>query len=167
MLLSSVVAGSAAILPLYLLMFELDLIDTYQGIWLALAGGLLPAAMFILKDFTDSIPRSYEESARVFGASSFQALRHIVVPVIRPGLAVDRRLDGGAGLGQLPRPVHPLRRPGSTPRRRADVHVPGRRRRPDLGPLAAFALVYTIPILVLYWFVNKRYGFRFHGGIKR
>ena len=42
----------------------------------------------ILKDFTDSIPRSYEESARVFGASSFQALRHIVIPVIRPGLAV-------------------------------------------------------------------------------
>ena len=63
LLLSSVVAGSAAILPLYLLMFELDLLDTYRGIWLALAGGLLPAAMFILKDFTDSIPRSYEESA--------------------------------------------------------------------------------------------------------
>jgi multiple sugar transport system permease protein len=101
LLLSSVVAGSAAILPLYLLMFELGLIDTYRGIWLALAGGLLPASMFILKDFTDSY--------------TFQ--------------------DEGGGA--------------------------------EIGPLAAFALVYTIPILVLYWFVNKRYGFRFHGGIKR
>ena len=38
---------------------------------------------------------------------------------------------------------------------------------PTCGPISAFALIYTIPILVLYWFVNKRYGFRFHGGIKR
>ena len=149
-------------------MFELDLIDTYQGIWLALAGGLLPAAMFILKDFTDSIPRSYEESARVFGASSFQALRHIVVPVIRPGLAVIARVDGGAGVGQLPRPVHPASvGPGKRPAAVLMYTLPrrGRRRRPR--STAAFALVYTIPILVLYWFVNKRYGFRFHGGIKR
>ena len=129
LLLSSVVAGSAAILPLYLLLFELGLIDTYQGIWLAFAGGLLPAAMFILKDFTDSIPRSYEESARVFGASSFQALRHIVVPGDPPGARRDRRVDGGAGVGQLPRPVHPVRWPGQAPGRGVDVHVPGRGRR--------------------------------------
>ena len=88
LLLSSVITGAAAILPLYLLMFGLDMIDTYWGVWLALAGGMLPTSIFILKDFTDSIPRSYEESARVFGASSFQALRHVVLPVIRPGIAV-------------------------------------------------------------------------------
>ena len=39
--------------------------------------------------------------------------------------------------------------------------------RADLRTISAFSLIYTIPILVLYWFVNKRYGFRFHGGIKR
>ena len=39
--------------------------------------------------------------------------------------------------------------------------------RADLRAISAFALIYTIPILLLYWFVNKRYGFRFHGGIKR
>ena len=33
---------------------------------------VLPAAIFILKDFMDAMPASYEESARVFGASSFQ-----------------------------------------------------------------------------------------------
>ena len=43
LLLSSVITGAAAILPLYLLMFGLDMIDTYWGVWLALAGGLLPA----------------------------------------------------------------------------------------------------------------------------
>ena len=110
------IAGSAAILPLYLLMFGLDMIDTFQGVWLALAGGMLPAAIFILKDFTDSIPRSYEESARVFGASSFQALRHIVLPGDPPRPRGDRRVDGGAGVGQLPRAVHPAARRPTSPR---------------------------------------------------
>ncbi len=167
LLLSSVVAGTAAILPLYLLMFELGLIDTYQGIWLALAGGLLPAAMFILKDFTDSIPRSYEESARVFGASSFQALRHIVVPVIRPGLAVIGVWTAVQVWGSFLVPYILFGGPGKRPAAVLMYTFQDEGGGTDLGPLAAFALVYTIPILVLYWFVNKRYGFRFHGGIKR
>jgi multiple sugar transport system permease protein len=167
LLLSSVVAGSAAILPLYLLMFELDLLDTYQGIWLALAGGLLPAAMFILKDFTDSIPRSYEESARVFGASSFQALRHIVVPVIRPGLAVIGVWTAVQVWGSFLVPYILFGGPGRRPAAVLMYTFQDEGGGADIGPLAAFALVYTIPILLLYWFVNKRYGFRFHGGIKR
>ena len=48
-----------------------------------MSGGLLPAAVFILKDFVDSIPRSYEESARVFGASP--------VPVVVLYLVVNKR----------------------------------------------------------------------------
>jgi multiple sugar transport system permease protein len=167
LLLSSVVAGSAAILPLYLLMYELGLIDTYRGIWLALAGGLLPASMFILKDFTDSIPRSYEESARVFGASSFQALRHIVMPVIRPGLAVIAVWTAVQVWGSFLVPFILFGGPGRRPAAVLMYTFQDEGGGADIGPLAAFALVYTIPILVLYWFVNKRYGFRFHGGIKR
>jgi len=67
LLLSSVITGAAAIVPLYLLIFGLNLIDSFSGVTLALAGGMLPASIFILKDFTDSIPRSYEESARCSG----------------------------------------------------------------------------------------------------
>jgi multiple sugar transport system permease protein len=32
--------------------------------------------------------------------------------------------------------------------------------------VAAFALLYTIPIILMYYYVNKKYGFRFYGGIK-
>ena len=83
-------------------MFQLGLIDDRSGVALVLTGGLLPAAIFILKDFMDATPKSYEESARVFGASPLQVLRHVVVPVARPGLATigvwtarpPRRLSG-------------------------------------------------------------------------
>jgi multiple sugar transport system permease protein len=167
LLLSSVITGSAAILPLYLLMFGLDMIDTYWGVWLALAGGLLPASIFILKDFTDSIPRSYEESARVFGASSFQALRHVVLPVIRPGIAVIAVWGAVQVWGNFLVPFILLRSADKSPAAVLMFSFADEAGRADLRAISAFALIYTIPILLLYWFVNKRYGFRFHGGIKR
>ena len=69
LLLSSIVTGTAAMVPIFQLMFQLGLIDDRSGVILVLTGGLLPAAIFILKDFMDTTPKSYEESARVFGAS--------------------------------------------------------------------------------------------------
>jgi len=167
LLLSSVITGSASILPLFLLMFGLDLIDTYHGVALALAGGLLPASIFILKDFTDSIPRSYEESARVFGASPSQALRHVVIPVIRPGLAVIAVWGAVQVWGNFLVPFILLRSAEKSPAAVLMYSFYDEGGRADLRAISAFALIYTLPILVLYWIVNKRYGFRFHGGIKR
>ena len=37
---------------------------------------------------------------------------------------------------------------------------------PQLGLIAAFSLLYSIPVVIAYLFVSRRYGFRFHGGIK-
>ena len=78
---------------------ELNLIDTQLGVVLVMTGGLLPAAIFILKDFMDATPRSYEESARVFGATPLQILRDVVHPdrPARPG--DDRGLDDGEACG--------------------------------------------------------------------
>ena len=36
----------------------------------------------------------------------------------------------------------------------------------NLPLISTFSLVYAIPVVALYLFVNRRYGFRFHGGIK-
>jgi len=167
LLLSSVITGTAAIVPLFYLVFQLHLLDTFRGVCLALAGGMLPAAIFILKDFTDSIPRSYEESARVFGASSFQAMRHIVFPVIRPGLAVIAVWTAVQVWSNFLVPFILLRSADKSPAAVLMFSFYDEGGRADLRAISAFSLIYTIPILVLYWFVNKRYGFRFHGGIKR
>ncbi len=167
LLLSSVVTGSAAILPLYLWIFGLGMVDTFRGVWLALAGGLLPASIFILKDFTDSIPRSYEESARVFGATPFQALRHVILPVVRPGLAVIAVWTAVQVWSNFLVPFILLRSRDKSPAAVLMFSFYDEGGRADLRAISAFSLVYTIPILLLYWFVNKRYGFRFHGGIKR
>jgi multiple sugar transport system permease protein len=36
----------------------------------------------------------------------------------------------------------------------------------DLRLISAFALLFSAPVLIIYFVVNRRYGFRFHGGIK-
>ena len=88
LLFSSVVSGSAAMVPIFLIVSALGLIDTHLAVILVFAGGLLPTAMFILRDFIDGIPRTYEESAMVAGASPVQAFFDVALPVIRPGIVV-------------------------------------------------------------------------------
>jgi len=166
LLLSSVVTGTAAMVPVYLLIYSLQLIDTHVGVVLVLTGGLLPAAIFLLKDFIDTIPRSYEESARVFGASPLQILRHIVVPVARPGLATIGVWTLVQVWGSFLTPFILLSNPDKQPAAVLVRTFYTEGGSPDLGLLAAFSLLYSIPVVLMYLLAWSRYGFRFHGGIK-
>lgn len=167
LLFSSVVSGTAAMVPLFLLVFELRLINTYLGVTLVLTGGLLPAAIFILKDFTDTTPTSYEESARVFGASPFQILRDVVVPLVRPGMAVIAVWTIVNVWGNLLIPFILLRDPDLAPASVVTYSFYTEGGQADLRLLSAFSLLYSVPVVVMYLFVQRRYGFRFYGGIKR
>jgi multiple sugar transport system permease protein len=167
LLFSSIVTGSAAMVPLFVLIFNLGLINTYLGVVLVLSGGLLPAAIFILKDFTDSTPRSYEESAMVFGASSFQILRDTVLPLIRPGLAVIAVWVMVNVWGNFLMPFILLRSQELSPASVVMYTFYTEAGTPNLRLLATFSLLYSVPVVVMYLFVSRRYGFRFYGGIKR
>jgi multiple sugar transport system permease protein len=167
LLLSSIVTGTAAMVPIFLLMFELNLIDSRLGVVLVLSGGLLPAAIFILKDFMDATPRSYEESARVFGAGPLQILRDVVLPTARPGIATIAVWAIVNVWGNFLTPFILLRSPEKTPAAVVLYTFYTEGGQANLGLISAFSLLYSIPVVAMYVFVNRRYGFRFHGGIKR
>ena len=166
LLFSAVVTGTAAMVPIFRLVFELGLINRHVGVIFVLAGGLLPTGVFILKDFMDSVPRSYEESALVAGATRLQILRDIVTPVVRPGLAVIGVWALVQVWGDFLTPFILLRDPNLLPAAVVMFQFYSEGGQADLRLLSAFSLLYTIPVVVLYLFVNKRYGFRFYGGIK-
>lgn len=166
LLLSSIVTGTAAMVPIFLLMFEVGLIDDRSGVALVLTGGLLPAAIFILKDFMDATPRSYEESARVFGASPFQVLRHVVLPIARPGLATIAVWSLVNAWGDFLTAYILLRDPDKSPAGVVMYTFYNEGGQANLPLISAFSLLYALPVVALYLFVNRRYGFRFHGGIK-
>jgi multiple sugar transport system permease protein len=166
LLLSSIVTGTAAMVPIFLLIFQLNLIDSRTGVVLVLTGGLLPAAIFILKDFVDALPRSYEESARVFGASPLQVLRDVVVPVVRPGLATIAVWAVVNVWGNFLIPfillLDPEKQPAAVLQR--TFYTEGGQA--NLALISTFSLIYSVPVVAMYLIVNRRYGFRFHGGIK-
>ncbi len=166
LLLSSIVTGTAAMVPIFQLMFVLGLIDDRSGVILVLTGGLLPAAIFILKDFMDSTPKSYEESARVFGASPMQVLRHVVLPIVRPGLATIAVWALVNVWSDFLTAYILLRDPNKTPAGVVMYTFYSEGGQANLPLISAFSLVYAVPVVALYLFVNHRYGFRLHGGIK-
>lgn len=167
LLLSSIVTGTAAMVPLFNLAFELHLIDSQLGVILVLSGGLLPSAIFILKDFMDGTPRSYEESAQVFGASPLQIVRHLVVPLVRPGLATIGVWSVAQVWGNFLVPFLLLRSPEKSPAAVVMYTFYTESGQPDLALISTFSLLYSLPVVLMFLFVSSRYGFRFHGGIKR
>ncbi|WP_232847986.1 carbohydrate ABC transporter permease [Occultella kanbiaonis] len=166
LLLSSIVTGTAAMVPTFQLITQIGLINTQIGVILVLAGGVLPTVIFILKDFMDSIPKSYEESARLYGASPLQILTHVVVPTARPGLAFVAVWTVVQVWGNFLVPFLLLRTPESQPAAVLMYTFYTEGGQPDLRLLSAFSLVFSVPVIAMYFLVNRRYGFRFHGGIK-
>lgn len=166
LLLSSIVTGTAAMVPTFQIITELGLINSYLGVLLVLAGGVLPTVIFILKDFMDSIPKSYEESARLYGAGPFRILRDVVAPLARPGLAFIAIWTIVQVWGNFLVPFILLRSPDKQPAAVVMYTFYTESGQADLRLISAFALLFSVPVLIIYFIVNRRFGFRFHGGIK-
>lgn len=73
--------------PLYLLLRRLGLIDTFPGLVLPYVTFALPLAVWLLTSFLRELPADLEEAALVDGASRFQALTRIVLPLAAPAIA--------------------------------------------------------------------------------
>lgn len=77
----------AVILPLYAIFKRVGLYDTYPGLILANQLITLPLVIWILMSFFKEVPLEIEEAARVDGASVWQTLLQVSLPIIRPGIA--------------------------------------------------------------------------------
>jgi len=166
-LFSSVVTGTAAMVPIFLIIYYLGLIDTYLGVILVFIGGLLPAAIFIMRDFVDGIPHSYEESALVAGATPRRVFLDVVLPLLRPGMMVVAIWAFVHAWGAFLIPFIVLRNPDRMPASIAIYSFYTEAGTPNVTLVSAYSLLYALPVVVLYLIVNWRYGFRFFGGIKR
>ena len=75
----------AVIIPRYLLIDRLGLIDSYAAHILPLLA--MPVGMFMVKQFTDQVPDSLVEAAIVDGAGYFTVYRKIMLPMVGPAIA--------------------------------------------------------------------------------
>jgi multiple sugar transport system permease protein len=73
------------VIPFLMIYSFFRLIDTHFGLVLAYTAFNIPFAVWIMRDFFNSLPVDLEESARVDGASRLQAFLRIVIPLSTPG----------------------------------------------------------------------------------
>jgi raffinose/stachyose/melibiose transport system permease protein len=79
--------AAVAILPLYILIRTLGLLDNPLGVALPEAAFGLPLTIVILRPFFRSIPRELEDAAAIDGCSTFGFFWRILLPLSRPALA--------------------------------------------------------------------------------
>ncbi len=115
---------TAIMVPVYSLFVRLGYLDNLVAVTFFLAATSLPMAIWMMKNFMDSVPVSLEEAAWVDGASAMGTLRRIVVPLMRPGIAVVFIFVFIQAWGELLRPpLHPAAEPGEAARRGERLHV--------------------------------------------
>ncbi|GIJ50920.1 sugar ABC transporter permease [Virgisporangium aliadipatigenens] len=76
----------ATLIPLYRLMSEAGLVNTYTAIVLVYVSGFLPVATWIMHNYMEALPVAIEEAAQVDGASRMQVLTRVVLPLAGPGI---------------------------------------------------------------------------------
>ncbi|MBV2355444.1 carbohydrate ABC transporter permease [Streptomyces sp. J2-1] len=79
------VPANLMILPLYVLMNQLGLIDTYAGLVLPFAASAF--GVFLMRQFMQAIPDELLEAARIDGAGEWYIFFRIVLPLVKPALA--------------------------------------------------------------------------------
>ena len=74
------------LIPLFILMRNLRLVDTHLSLIVTYLTFGLPLSIWLLKGFYDNIPPQLEQAARIDGATRFQAFWKIVMPLSSPGI---------------------------------------------------------------------------------
>jgi multiple sugar transport system permease protein len=82
-----IIPGVLLLIPLFIVMQQLGLLDTRVALALTYTTFTLPAAVWFMKGFFDGLPVDLENAARVDGCTRLGALFRVVLPLVRPGLA--------------------------------------------------------------------------------
>lgn len=76
------------LLPLYIVLVRLGLLNSYLGIIVIYSATALPFCVWQMKGYYDTIPASLEEAARIDGASPWQAFYKVILPLAAPALVI-------------------------------------------------------------------------------
>ncbi len=149
---------TAIMVPVYSLFVQLNLLDSLAATTFFMAATFLPMAIWMTKNFMDSVPISLEEAAWMDGASSMKALWHVVVPLMRPGLGVVFIFVFIQAWGNFFVPFILLFSLNNQPAAVSIFRFFGQYGSVAYGELAAFSILYSMPVILLYIVVSRGFG---------
>jgi multiple sugar transport system permease protein len=155
---------TAIMVPVYGMFVQANLLNSLTATMLFLAASTLPFGIWLTKNFIDGIPISLEEAAWVDGASAWQSLRLLVTPLLGPGMAVVGIFTLVMTWGNFFVPFILLSSPEKMPAAVRIFTFFGQYGSIRFGELAAYSLLYTLPVVALYLAVSRALGGRFTMG---
>jgi multiple sugar transport system permease protein len=159
---------TAIMVPVYSMYSRINLIDSVPGTVAFMSAASLPFAIWMMKNFMDSVPVSLEEAAWTDGAGWIQSLWRIVLPLMVPGLSVVFIFTFVLQWGNFFVPFILLLSPEKQPASVTIYTFFSQYGQVAYGQLAAFSILYTAPVVALYSALSKVFGgaFSLTGAVK-
>jgi arabinogalactan oligomer / maltooligosaccharide transport system permease protein len=88
LLVTQMFPATMLLLPMYIMLVQLHLINTFIGIVIMYSATALPFCIWQMKGYYDTIPTSLEEAGRIDGASQMQIFFRIMLPLAAPALVI-------------------------------------------------------------------------------
>jgi multiple sugar transport system permease protein len=156
------------LVPIYQMYATLHWLDSSFTTSVFLAATALPFAIWLLKNYIDAIPPELDEAAGIEGAGVLRTIVSVVMPLIMPGLCVTAVYNFISAWGAFVVPLVLDSNPDDQPGTVAIYQFLGAHGFIAFGQLAAFSLLFSLPVVILYLLVARSFkgGFAFGGGVR-
>lgn len=141
-------------IPLYVILDKLGLLDTVLGLVLVYSTTAIPFCVFMLKGYFDTIPRELEEAAWLDGASRFGMFWRVVLPLSKPALAVTALFSFMTAWNEYILAETFLNNEASYTLPVMLKHYVGDKSA-DWGAFAAGAILVSVPVMALFYVLQK------------
>jgi arabinogalactan oligomer/maltooligosaccharide transport system permease protein len=165
-LVSQMFPGVLMMVPLYLILQTLDLLDSALGLIVVYATTSIPFSVWMLKGYFDTIPKELEESAIMDGASQFTVFWRIILPLSLPAVSVTALFSFMTAWNEFVLAFTLMEDPTSftlpvTISAYVDEHFV------QWGKFAAASLIVSAPVVALFFMLQKNLvGGLTAGGVK-
>lgn len=144
------------LIPLYISLQKLNLLNNYLGLILTYQVLIVPLNIFMLKNYFETIPVELEEAAMIDGCSRLSALTKIVLPLIWPGLATASILSFRFAWNQFLFPLTFTSQPEMQVFQVAIYNFMGLYQ-VNWGYLTASIVIGMVPILIILMIFQRRF----------
>jgi ABC-type glycerol-3-phosphate transport system permease component len=81
------IPGHAILIPMFIFLKRIDLLNTLPGLSFSFLGGSIPFAIFLMRAFFRTLPSELGDAGRIDGCNEVDVFRRIYLPLARPGMA--------------------------------------------------------------------------------
>jgi multiple sugar transport system permease protein len=155
-LLSQVFPVILIIIPLFMIVKTLGLVNTLPGLVLVHVVWTLPFSLWMLQGYVAGIPVDLEEAGAIDGARRIRILRSIVLPLLAPGLVATGLFTFISSYNEFFFALVLIQDPSLTTLPLTLARFIGAEGQVQLGQLAAASLLATIPSLVFFALIQRR-----------